>query len=478
MKQFNQYELNQFKNIKHRLMPTFVNFRPTALADQVSYRELNKYFDHNNLAYEKIAIWTNRSLYSGNVWIQNLCHQCAESGEISLLDLLDHYIHYSVEPELDEIEKYRGALLKYDTAGLMSKKHYMSSNREAPKPYSGYFFGIARPNLHMQQINSISRFMQIITNAQRREFIGDRIKYLNLSSLDDTTRAIGITPVRVADLMIELGGLEDREFVGLKQWRNSLINYLSQEYILAYWYADEDVEIFKDSLWDVFFNLTLNDEDSVNRTIESILTGMYFSNYQQWVETIKISSDFVPPFKVHEHTFISKLYEEECDGVWGINWFMHPKDNFKSILDDILAEREKLLAIDKPLADRKPVDLPDVHELTTARELVDVGERMNICIGGENYIYKLQSPHCSYYQIGSGDTAVIIELLYKNESYYLRQAVTYSNAPVLEDNPNYVTVDKFKEHFNVLTNEQQWARAGVQHRALPENIIGLMYNGF
>lgn len=367
--------------------------------------------------------------------------------EFSLLDVIEHYLMAITKNNEDygEVVKFRDMLLKYDTENLLTKKQ---------KGYdSTCWYGLLMfaPNV-LKFSMDFGNLIKILSTPKLRNDIGDRLRYFKFND-PQTYKLLGITPYTVADMILSHPYIHQIKFEGLKSPRQKIANFIKNSDFLSYYLEEENDEIFddRDTLFAAYTILKNENHSQTYAYIQGLLLGVYFDDYTQWVDHIRVGGETCPKFTVHHHTLLREIYSEDFTGIEDINWRLHPQDNFSDIIEHFIEEQEELLTFEKPSSNRKPVDIPEVKELVYARELVKVGEDMNICIGGSYYIHYLPCILTHYYQLGNGkpEDRIIAELKFRGKEWQLVQAVTVGNKVIKKDHPHYGTLVNLKAEFGV-----------------------------
>lgn len=364
--------------------------------------------------------------------------------ELSILEVFDNYLQITTPDEVPDLKEYRETLIKYDKTGLLTKKQ------------KGYEWGVEYwQTMFAPQVgtfnHNVSLFIDIIRHPALRDIVSDRLRYFDFNA-DNPLLAVGLTPNVLTDYILNHPYMENHPFTGLKNPRLTILEYLKQKYIPVFYYDEEadDIDDTKDSLMMAFLSTVTEDDQSKSYGyIECLLCSIYLSNYTQWVDRIRLGGGDLPRFTVHHHQILREVFaSEDYLNVRDIDWSKHPKDNFKDILSDIELNQDEMMSLVKAEADRRPINIPHVTELVTARDMVNIGEYMNICIGGEHYVNQLALSFKNFYVIGTGHPKdkIVIEVLNRNSSTQILQAVTESNEDVTEDHKYYQTYLQFQKH--------------------------------
>ena len=364
--------------------------------------------------------------------------------ELSILEVFDNYVQITTPDEVPGLEEYRETLIKYDKTGLLTKKQ---------KGYEwGAEYGLTMFAPQVGTFNhNVNLFIDIIRHPALRDIVSDRLRYYDFNA-DNPLLAVGLTPNVLTDYILNHPYMENHPFTGLKNPRLTILEYLKQKDIPVFYYDEEadDIDDTKDSLMMAFLSTVTEDDLSKSYGyIECLLCSIYLSNYAQWVDRIRLGGGDLPRFTVHHHQILREVFvSEDYLDVWEIDWSKHPKDNFKDILSDIELNHDAMMSLVKAEADRRPINIPHVTELVTARDMVNIGEYMNICIGGEHYVNQLAHSFKNFYVIGTGHPKdkIVIEVLNRNSSPQILQVVTESNAEVTEDHKYYQTYLQFQKH--------------------------------
>lgn len=368
--------------------------------------------------------------------------------EFSLMDVIDHYLIAIRKDNEDysEIVKFRDMLIEYDKDNLLTKKQ---KGYDTTNSYGNLMFS---PNVLVFS-SYFNHFIRILSTPELRKLVGDRLRYFKFND-PNTYKVLGIYPAAIADIILNHPYVKDIAFKGLKNPRQKIINYIKRDNFLVYNYDEEDSEIYDDQ--DTLFTAwqILNTGKDLSKTytyIQAILVGVYFNDYSQWFNRIRIGSETCPRFTVHHHTLLQEMYSEDSPGIEDIDWSLHPTKNFAEIIDYFIEEQEELLKIKKPESIRKFVNIPNVKELVTAKELINVGESMNICIGGSHYINYLYCDKTHYYQIGDGKPTdqIIVEFKKNDDRWRLVQAVTVGNQSVSKEHLHYDAFTALKSVFDI-----------------------------
>lgn len=364
--------------------------------------------------------------------------------ELSILEVFDNYVQITTPDEVPGLEEYRETLIKYDKTGLLTKKQ---KGYEWGAEYWRIMFAPQACTFN----HNVSLFIDIIRHPTLRDIVSDRLRYYDFNA-DNPLLAVGLTPNVLTDYILNHPYMENHPFTGLKNPRLTILEYLKQKDIPVFYYDEEadDIDDTKDSLMMVFLSTVTEDDLSKSYGyIECLLCSIYLSNYAQWVDRIRLGGGDLPRFTVHHHQILREVFvSEDYLNVRDIDWSKHPKDNFKDILSGIELNHDEMMSLVKAEADRRPINIPHVTELVTARDMVNIGEYMNICIGGEHYVKQLALSFKNFYVIGTGHPKdkIVIEVLNRNSSPQILQAVTESNAEVTEDHKYYQTYMQFQKH--------------------------------
>ena len=391
--------------------------------------------------------------------------------ELSLMDIINHFIYLMPQDHEDynPLIDFKNMLIKYDRDSLLTKpqKGYVTTGY-----YTEWMFA---PNVG-QFGSDFSNFVKIISSPALRKIVGDRLRYFKFDD-PNKYRILGITPSVVANLILNHPYMDEVKFTGLKSPHQKLTSYLSQRDFLVYYFDEDGDDIFddRDTLFTAF--IALADEEELSRSyayIQAVLLGMYFNDYTQWIDRIRIGGDVCPRFTVHHHTLMREIYSEDFRSVETIDWSLHPKDNFDEIIEYLIGEQVDLLKVEKPIDIQKPLNIFQVKELVSGSELLAVGDQMNICIGGQHYIHYLPCEGTHYYQLGEGkpEDRVVAELKLHGQQWYLNQAVTVSNKSVGVEHPQYENLTKLKSRFGIkdTTNHDTFAN-------MPKNLQqSVIYN--
>ena len=364
--------------------------------------------------------------------------------ELSILEVFDNYVQITTPDEVPGLEEYRETLIKYDKTGLLTKKQ---KGYEWGAEYWRIMFAPQACTFN----HNVSLFIDIIRHPTLRDIVSDRLRYYDFNA-DNPLLAVGLTPNVLTDYILNHPYMENHPFAGLKNPRLTILEYLKQKDIPVFYYDEEadDIDDTEDSLMMAFLSTVTEDDLSKSYGyIECLLCSIYLSNYAQWVDRIRLGGGDLPRFTVHHHQILREVFvSEDYLNVRDIDWSKHPKDNFKDILSDIELNHDEMMSLVKAEADRRPINIPHVTELVTARDMVNIGEYMNICIGGEHYVNQLALSFKNFYVIGTGHPKdkIVIEVLNRNSSPQILQVVTESNAEVTEDHKYYQTYLQFQKH--------------------------------
>lgn len=403
-------------------------------------------FNFNRHVYEMVIL---NSPHSNSQMLNVLrFNKCSKDKffEFSLMDIINHFIYLMPQDHVDykSLIDFKNMLVKYDRDSLLTKtqKGYITTGNYTEwmfAPEVGQFGG------------DFSNFVRIIASPALRKIIGDRLRYFKFDD-PNKYRALGITPPTVADLILNHPYADVVEFTGLKSPRHKLISYLSQQDFLVYYFNEDGDDIFddRDTLFTAF--IVLVDEENLSRSyayIQAVLLGMYFNDYTQWLDRIRVGGEVCPRFTVHHHTLIREIYSEDFRSVEKIDWSLHPKDNFDEIIEWLIDEQVDSLKVKKPMSIQKPLNIHQVKELVTGSELLTVGDQMNICIGGQHYIHYLPCEGTHYYQLGEGkpEDRVVAEIKRYGDQWRLSQVVTVGNKSVGVEHPQYENLTKLKSSF-------------------------------
>lgn len=426
-------------------------------------------FNFNRHVYEMVIL---NSPYSNSQMLNVLRFNKRSKDtffELSLMDIINHFIFLMSQDHEDynSLIDFKNMLVEYDRDSLLTKpqKGYITTGYYTEwmfAPKVGQFGG------------DFSNFVKIIGSPTLRNIVGDRLRYFKFDD-PNKYRILGITPSSVANLILNHPYMNEVKFTGLKSPHQKLTSYLSQQDFLVYYFDEDGDDIFddRDTLFTAF--VAIADEEDLSRSyayIQAVLLGMYFNDYNQWIDRIRIGGEACPRFTVHHHTLIREIYSEDFRSVETIDWSLHPKDNFVEIIEHLIDEQVDLLKVEKPIDIQKPLNIHHVKELVLGSELLTVGDQMNICIGGQHYIHYLPYEGTHYYQLGEGkpEDRVVAEIKLHGQQWHLTQAVTVGNKSVGVEHPQYENLTKLKSRFCIedVTNNDTFAN---MPRNLQQSVI-------
>ena len=411
---------------------------------EVTFGSVDKSSNFNAYIHELAMFYGNRPYGSGFRLLQPYRNKNNYRKELSILEAFDNYMLVTTPDEVSVLKEYRKTLIEYDKTGLLTKQQ------------KGYAWGVEYwEMMFAPQISTFTHnfnmFIDILRHPTLRDIVSDRLRYYDFNA-DNPLLAVGLTPNVLTDYILNHPYMENHPFTGLKNPRLTILEYLKQKDIPVFYYDEEadDIDDTKDSLMMAFLStVTVDDLSKSYGYIECLLCSIYLSNYTQWVDRIRLGGGDLPRFTVHHHQILREVFvSEDYLDVRDIDWSKHPKDNFKDILSDIELNHDEMMSLVKAEADRRPINIPHVTELVTARDMVNIGEYMNICIGGERYVNQLALSFKNFYVIGTGHPKdkIVIEVLNRNSSPQILQVVTESNAEVTEDHKYYQTYLQFQKH--------------------------------
>ena len=430
---------------------------------EVTFGSVDKSSNFNAYIHELAMFYGNRPYGSGFRLLQPYRNKNNYRKELSILEAFDNYMLVTTPDEVSVLKEYRKTLIEYDKTGLLTKQQ------------KGYAWGVEYwEMMFAPQISTFTHnfnmFIDILRFPIFHEIVGDRLRYYDFNASNPLT-SVGLTANVLADHILNHPYMDNHKFIGLKNPRQTIIEYLKKPEIPVFYFDEEadDIDDASDNLMVAYLSVITEEEHSKSYGyIECLLCSIYLSKYTQWVDRIRLGGDVQPRFTVHHHQVLREVFaSEDYLDVKDIDWGKHPKENFKDILTDIEMNHQEMMGLVKPKEDQRPINIPDVTELVTAVDMVKIGDTMNICIGGEHYVKQLSLNFKNFYVIGKGrpKDKIVIEVLNRTMHPEILQAVTESNNEVTEDHKYYQTYLQFQKHLGF-----EARRGGHYAYTLPGNV--------
>lgn len=386
---------------------------------------------------------------------EQLLSKSPDDVNISLLDIVNHAIFCAqlkpgMEHLVERIVKYRDLVLSADTEGKMNNLFKIPLTSKYSDIGGGW-------NHYSNFVNKINQIIEILRCERLQAGIGDRFRHIDMVNGFTICPSLGITPFKVADMVLAITPVSDFTFTNLKNPRAAIAEFIKPDIFIIQCPDDgiDDIEDQDWNLFDLYTHLLMERDSAKDVALESIIMGVYLSKYTQWVNDITIPT-VAGKMQIHLHTLLMSVYQEDDIVFWNMDWSKHPKENFRLNLENLAWERESLLDTFKPVTERMTVKIPKVRELVTGWDLVKEGNYMQHCVGGNGYIRTLPYPLRHILHIGDGTPEECITAeIYKNPingEHRIHQAYTVGNKSVDSEHPMYATLLRVLVELNLLVH--------------------------
>lgn len=409
--------------------------------------------------------------------LKALCHN--NTDEITILDFINQmitvqkigmFVNYGMVDRLDMLHIYKSVLLEYADDWLY-KKHRLFEYRYAKSgpPWQKLPLGFSPLGVALHDI---------IKTERVRNYIGDRIRYINPEA-EHLIFGMGIRPKDLADKILEHTHRFEIDISKFDNARNRLINQIAKGFLPFY------DRTFDGSAYSRRFGLVsiinIYCIDNINAHYDElkwIWLGLYFTSFSQWVENIQTQHQG-HKVKIHIDELVTRIYRD-------FNWWdtfdprQHPKITFQKLIAEIAEERVRHICGSKHPEYRLRSLPPNVREIVTGEELVSIGDRMGICIGGAQYLKWLQGHERHFLILGetsNPDQCIIAHIRHdaRIDRYTLIEAVTHNNRNITETHVRYDDWEQVKQSLQLLPTTLFTNQTIARSVTLPQAVVSLMY---
>lgn len=409
-----------------------------------------------------------------------LCYTNAD--EITILEFIDQmitiqkigmFVNYGMVDRLDMLRIYKSVLLEYADDWLY-KKHRLFEYRYAKSnaPWQKLSLGFSPLGVALHDI---------IKTERVRNYIGDRIRYINPEA-EHLIFGMGIRPKDLADKILEHTHRFEIDISKFDNARNRLINQIAKGF-LPFYDRTLDGSAYSRRFGLVsIINIYCIDNINVDYDeLKWIWLGLYFTSFSQWIENIQTQHQG-HKVKIHIDELVSRIYRNS-------NWWdtfdprQHPKITFQKLIAEIAEERVRHICGSKHPEYRLRSLPPNVREIVTGEELVSIGDRMGICIGGAQYLKWLQGHERHFLILGETskpDQCIIAHIRHDSriDRYTLIEAVTRNNRIITETHVRYGDWERVKQTLQLLPPTRISISTDERAATLPQAVVSLMYPSY